>query len=210
MGREKKFEKHLNIFLFCCTMFLIILNAGCGDPMSAGKESYSFSFENDMGGWESKATDTVVGSQIIDWSVIRTTEKAYQDSTSLKLTLDNIGTSGKVWIENSFGAVPGTDYGVTVTYYLGTNDSGSSSSFTVITGASEESPLHADELIYWEGTNHNQGSGSGYVWLQKTYRFRVTAGVEGRVYVFIGVWGTMTAKRSYYFDKIKVKIDRLD
>jgi hypothetical protein len=188
----------------------VLFSISCGDTMSSGKDQYYFSFEKDMDGWEAKSTGTVVGSQVIKWSVERSMERAFQDSFSVKLTLDNIGTSGKIWIENSFAAVPGTDYGVTISFQLATSDYGSSNSFTIIAGASDESPMQADELIYWDGTDQKEGSGAGWVWMSKTYRLRVTAGAEGRVFVYIGVWGTWTIKRSYYIDKVKVKIDRLD
>jgi hypothetical protein len=51
-------------------------------------------------------------------------------------------------------------------------------------------------------------SGTGLVWLSKSYRVSASSGADGRMTVVIGLWGTSEGARSYYIDNVRLLFTR--
>ena len=169
-----------------------------------GSETFVYSFEDDMGGWEKAATDT--DQPTVDWNIERTSNLSREGNYSVKLYLNNVNDKGKIWIQRPFDVKSENDYKVEVSYHFGSSDFGSFNLWKIITGVRNKEPTDADDLQYKGNTWNGESEESGYRWLKKSYEFSVTSGPKGEIWVFIGVWGTWETPRTYYIDDIKVTI----
>jgi len=186
-------------FLYLTAGPLVALGGCC---LFLPTESYTFSFENDMEGWQAKATD--VDDPPVEWSIEHTEEMAKDGSASVKLFLNNLNDKGKIWFERGFELKPNTLYRVTVDFAFATAVFGQMNLWRIIAGVLPDPPQTADDLIYQGDTGNGSDSDVGYKWLQKSYTFDVTSSPDGMLYVFIGVWGTWEVGRTYYIDNVRV------
>jgi hypothetical protein len=186
------------VYLLVCIPLIL---AGCG-VLQIPKQM-DFSFEKDMEGWIAKGTD--LGNPADEWSIERSEEMATNGSTSLKVYLNNLNGSGKIWIERPFDVEPNSYYQVNVEYDFASNDYGDLNLWTVITGALLGPPTTADELVYQRDTGNGADKDDGYKWLHKTYGFDMRTGPEKEIIVIIGIWGTWETARNYYIDNVKIR-----
>ena len=174
-----------------------------------GGADFFFSFEDDMQQWEARAMDLELANSTIDWSIVRSQERAKNGSSALKFYLENWNDMGKIWIERCFVVKPNTLYRVDVSYALASADWGVANFFRIITGILQEPPKTRDELVYQGHTGNGADSDVGYVWLDKSYNFTVQSDWSGKLYVIIGVWGVWETPRTYYLDNLKVVFSQL-
>ena len=148
-------------------------------------QSHRFSFENGMEEWCPRGTD--LDDPPIEWSIERTQEIAWDGNASLKLYLENYNDAGKIWIEQSFDVSPNTRYHVNVRYSFASAAYGDFNLWVIIAGVSSESPQTAEDLTYQGDAGNGADEDVGYVWLDKSYDFRLKSGTDGAIYVFIGI-----------------------
>ncbi len=181
--------------------------AGCNDdpaaPSPGDPVEESFTFDENLEGWQAAATDTL--NPPIEWHVQHTTERARMGSGSVELHLENFNDAGKIWMERGFELDPGVLYQVEVSYAFGTADWGDVNLFTIIAGVHDTAPRDADELTFQGETGHDEGQDAGYVWLDQAYDFLIPAPDDGTAYVALGVWGTWETIRTYYIDEVTVR-----
>jgi hypothetical protein len=165
--------------------------------------TYTYSFENDMQGWNKSGIDLI--NPPINWSVNRTQTMAYNGSYSIRLYLENLNDAGKIWMERIFLVKPNTDYQVNINYYFGTADYGDINLFNLITGVASSNPKQFNDLMFMGDTGHHQET-QDLVWLYKQGSFNVKSSSDGKIVVFIGVWGTWETTRIYFIDDLTVSI----
>jgi hypothetical protein len=195
-----------------CLLVLTLISTNLFAYASADRTSTQaaefFSFENDLEGWNVKATDIFVEDEPIDWSVTRSREQAEDGFTSLKFDVDNFTDAAKVWVERPFTVEPLQTYDVVVEFAFGSPDTGDIGLDRFIAGVLEESPTTAVDLLpsYMEPVSNTHGKSFG--WLKKSYRFAVRSNQSGQLHVAIGFWGQFETGRIYYFDSIGVSLTK--
>lgn len=167
-------------------------------------DEYSFSFEDGMEGWEKKGTD--LENPPIDWAIDRVQELAIDGDASVRLYLSNMNDAGKIWVERAFTVDPNQLYEVTVSYDLASSVYGDFNLWRIITGVVPDRPEDSGDLIYHGDAGNGAESDVGYKWLDKSYDFTVMSNSEGKLYVFIGIWGNWETTRTYYLDNVSVNI----
>ena len=180
----------------------LLVIAGCSQPQELVSNSYSYSFERDMGEWVADGTD--LENQPVEWSVERSQDIASNGKTSVRLYLNNMNDQGKIWIERPFDVLPNHTYQVQVEYDLATADWGDMNLWTIITGVVPKPPKQTGGFVYQGHTGNNAGPEDGFVWVHKSYDSIVRSAQEGNLYVIIGIWGTWETGRTYYIDNVEV------
>ena len=184
-----------------------VLLSGCDDdpvaPSPAEPVEQSFTFSQDMDGWQAAATDTL--NPPIEWHVRHSTEESVVGDGAVELFLENLNDQGKIWMERSFELEPGVFYDVDIEFAFGTSDWGQVNLFTVIAGVHAEPPRDAEDLTFQDDTGHGGDEDVGLVWEDRTYRLSTQAPADGSVYVTIGVWGTWETARTYFVDDVTVR-----
>jgi len=164
------------------------------------------SFESGLGQWTAQAID--LGEPAGTWSIQGTTEEASAGMHSVQLTLDNVSSAGKVWIERELDAAPTQAYDVDISFDLASADFGTLDLWTVIAGAYPAPPRAADELTFQDDTGNGASTDDGYHWVSKSYTVHARSDEEGHLSVTIGVWGTSETARSYYLDNVRLQLTR--
>ncbi len=185
---------------------LAALMVGCeGSPTQVEDGlTYSFSFEEGLDGWAPRGLD--LGDPPVDWEIARSAELSSVGEWSVKFRLDNLTDAGKIWLEHSFEVSPGTTYDVELTYSFASRGFGQVNLWTIIAGALPEAPTEVEDLPFRGDTGNGQDEDVGWVWMDKEYRDWVTTGSEGLIHVVVGVWGTWEGLRTYYVDRIGVRL----
>lgn len=179
--------------------------AGDDAPVGPDQDLQTFSFESGLGSWEPDATD--LDDPAIFWEIDTTTQLADDGDHAVQLRLENLNDAGKIWIERRFDVEPGTEYDVDLTFAFGTGDGGSVNLWTVIAGAHGIDPETRSDLTFQGDTGHEQGLGSGVVWVDKTYALSARSDAAGSLWVSIGVWGTYEVTRTYYLDDVRIRLE---
>ena len=179
---------------------LLLLAAGCDSTDIPSSGTRTFSFEHDMEGWAASGTD--LDNPPAEWSIERAGDIASDGGTAVRLYLNNLNDAGKIWIGRLFHAEPNRAYQVHLEYDLASADWGDMNLWTIITGVMPEPPLQ--KLVYQGDTGNSASREEGFVWLRKSYDFDVVSGLDGQVYVAIGVWGTWETARTYYVDNVAI------
>lgn len=201
MKKNSRFRKGLSaavMILACASAFMF------GTAGNSAADVYVYSFENDMQGWRKDATDLELGDEgKIDWSIARSTDRAYGGIWSLKYYLNNLNDAGKIWIEKPFKLEPYRTYRVTIRFWLASRDKSPVGAFRIIAGATAVNPEIREDLVY-RGDTCNGGK-DGFTWLYKDYVDNyVTADKDGYLWVAVGIWGNWEVPHTYYLDQLIV------
>ena len=174
--------------------------AGCDSEDPFFRRTFSFTFETGLAGWAPDGTD--LDDPPVEWSIEASDERADDGQNSVRLHLENLNDAGKIWIERSFELAPRTTYEVRLSYDFATADFGDVNLWRVIAGAANEDPETVDDLEFQGDTGNGAGEDVGFVWLRKEFTFTATTGSDGRLWVFLGVWGTSEFGRTYFVDGV--------
>jgi hypothetical protein len=167
-------------------------------------QSYFYSFETSMEGWVADATDVPQSPQI-NWSITRSTVRAYHGFWSLAYYIDNYNDATKIWIEKSFTVTPGKTYDVAVSWRFATPDSSHVNNWNLIAAVQTYNPEMREDFVT-VGSTYNGGY-SGWRWINPTYKKRVTVwNSTGKIWVGVGLWGTWEVARTYFVDAVNVAI----
>jgi hypothetical protein len=183
-------------------LVLILTNCGCDKyPLT---ETYSYSFENTLEGWDSSGIS--LDAPFIDWVVDVSDDISSDGDSSIMLYLNNITEESAIWIERYFNLKPHCRYNIHIEYDFASADWSDDSLWTIIT-----SVLPAVSQIkasYQEDTGNDASAEDGFVWLHKSYDFIATTFASGEIYVNIGVYGLPETARTYYIDNINITFTR--
>jgi len=186
---------------FLCLVILVLaVLTGCDNSGIPTSGTYTFSFERDMEEWVANGTD--LDNPPVEWSIERSSDIASDDKTAVRLYLNNMNDTGKIWIERIFDGEPDRTYQVRIEYDFASADWGDMNLWTIITSVSPQ-PL-VPGLLYHGDTGNSARPEDGFVWLRKSYDFNVKSGPDGKLYVLIGVWGTWETARTYYLDNVSI------
>jgi hypothetical protein len=200
--------------------------AALGLPiLGLGQTQTTFSFEQNMEGWESDAampnapcfvTSNFAYPQCQQPStpvdrlaaIQRTSDTAYEGSHSLRFTMDGTLDEGTAWVIRPFAVSPGGRYRVHLQFYL----SPPRVPWPNIVYAGSTRPRG---LLHAPGPPQSDFSPCcpGYTptnvagWGQYSYLAEVTADDSGTVWVALGFWADYEGNQSYYIDNITVAID---
>ena len=191
-------------------LLLGIVTGGVGraDPAQAATQFF-YSFEAGMQGWMPRATDVADEGCSAQWSVTRSSARATQGTQSLRFSLDNCTDAGKIWAQRTFVGTPGATYLVRMGLDFASADFGDFNNWMLVAGASPSAPGSDDLIANARGdTGNGAQEDVGYQWLHKEVSTTVVAGPDGRVVVYVGVWGTYEVARTYYVDSIALEFSR--
>lgn len=182
------------------------LFTGCDDgPAGPADEiTFSTSFENGLDGFAADGTD--LDDPPVEWSVERSDERAESGQWSVRLRLENLNDAGKIWIERSFEVEPGALHQVRIVFDFASADFGDVNLWRIIAGASGADPETVDDLSFQDDTGNGAVSDAGFLWSRKEYLVATTADPDGRLWVFLGVWGTSEFSREYFVDDVEILI----
>jgi len=172
----------------------------------SSSQSFFYSFENTFSGWDTTGTDLQLGDTTLVWSIHPTNELAIDSSFSMRYYLENYNDAGKIWLQKPFVVEQHTDYIVSIDYKFATSDFGLANLWTIITGVHLSPPTIAQELIYQGHTGNGFDFDTGYIWLDKNYKFTINSDTSSNLWIVIGVWGTYEGPRTYYFDSLSIQI----
>lgn len=200
-------------YLLAAGLFLL---SGCGGgPTGAPTPTpvtYSFSFETDWEGWAVQSTDLELGGGLINWSVTRSQDQAFDGNTSVKFYLENFNDAGKVWIERPFSVAPNAKYQVTLDYafYPGCSPD-EIVPLTIITGVFQSPPQTGSEIQSAAQRPCHQGDPSvmNPQWVTKTFQFTSTSAESARLYVVIGIWGTWETAMTTWVDSVHITLTEM-
>lgn len=185
-------------------LYLGVMFSGCIDNNPPFIDSFQYSFESGLDGWEKDGTD--LSDPEINWSIDVTDEKSYDGLYSVRLYLDNMNDAGKIWMEKQFNVTAHTIYEVTISYMFGTRDFGDFNLFRIITGATIDNPETAGNLIFQDDTGHHLDNETGFIWTTRSYTTTVHIDESETMYIMLGVWGTWETTRTYYIDAVNISI----
>ncbi len=188
----------------------VALAAGCSDSAARPpvlRFSERWSFEDGLEGWQTRGLDLELAGGEIAWSIVPSTARASDGSTSLELHLDNLNDAGKIFIQRAIVLEPETDYDVALRFDLATQDWGDVNFFAIVAGALNSAPASGAEIAALDqGSTRSGGGETVWVWIPKTVGTRVHTGPGGQVFVVVGIWGTFEAPRTYYLDHVAVDV----
>ncbi|MDH7479421.1 MAG: hypothetical protein QHH02_05375 [Syntrophomonadaceae bacterium] len=184
-------------------LLLTALVLGCR-AVTAPPQTYCFSFEKDLEGWQPAGTD--LDNPPVRWFIKRSSEQSRDGRYAAKFYLNNLNDMAKIWMQRGFPVKPGRIYRVKVDYTFASADWGNLNLWQIIAGAAPYPPQASADLVFQEDTGNGSPRNSGYVWLDKSYQFRTESSPGGELYVYLGVWGTWETPRIYYLDSVKVTI----
>lgn len=167
------------------------------------------SFEDGFDGWAERATEVMVGDDDeIDWEIERSVDRSFAGDVAVRMFADNRTDAARLWIERSVQLATSATYDVTIEFAFATADWSDVNLWTVLAGAVTERPDGAEELTptHRDDTRAGDPPGEGFVWQERSYQTTVTTGVDGEVWIVIGVWGTSEFQRTYYLDDVRVRL----
>jgi hypothetical protein len=184
---------------------VLLVGTGCTGATDPASRTLVFSFERNMEGWLADGAD--LKDPPVEWSIERSEDIASHGNMAVRLYLNNVNDAGKIWIERCLTVPDSATYRVHIEYDLASADWGDVNLWTTITGVAATSPESAADLRYQEDTGNGAASNRGFVWSHRSYDFELAPAEGGRMYAFIGVWGTWETARTYYLDNISVSIE---
>jgi len=179
-----------------------VLLGGCGP---ATQTSGSYSFEGSLQGWAPAAVDVAAPDAPLDWSVSASTERSFDGTWSARMFVVNDTDAAKVWISRTYRLSPSRNYDVHVEFALGSSDPDPASAFRILAGVAKTLPANGDEAISLARENTANGGASTVTWLLKQYDSTASTDASGTLTAVIGVWGTASGTRTYYFDAVAVE-----
>ncbi len=196
-------------YILIAMLFSSSLFGGNGGRTISQEATEFFSFENDMEGWTTNATDLELAGGLIDWSITRSQEMTKDGNTSLRFYLQNDNDMGKVWIEKPFAVESNQIYQVSIEYELASRDY-EDSNFGLITGILKKQPRTRDDLIpaYQDDARNGSNTDKGYRWINKRYEFTVRSDEERVLHAVIGIVGNFEAGGIYYVDSVRVTLSK--
>ena len=112
-------------------------------------------------------------------------------------------------MERAFELEPGATYDVDAAFDFASADFGDIGLWTIIAGVSEADPETPDDLDFRDETGNGASDDVGHVWGERTYPLgTATAGLEGLLWVALGVWGTFETPRTYFIDDVELTFTR--
>lgn len=169
-------------------------------------QSYFYSFENTFSGWDTSGIDLQLGDTTIAWSIHPSNEYAADSVYSMQFYLENYNDAGKIWIQKPFSVNPQKDYIIIINYKFASMDFGMANLWTIITGVHLSPPDSAQELYYQGNTGNGFDFDTGYVWLDKNYKFNINSETSDSLWIVIGIWGNWEVPRTYYIDSLSISI----
>jgi hypothetical protein len=186
--------------LFCSLLIL----QGCDNGKYPLSESYSFSFENVLEGWDKSGLQ--LDTSLVDWAVEISDDISSDGEYSMMLYLNNINEDGAVWIERYFNLKPNCRYNIHIDYDFASADWSNDNLWKIITSALPA--VSQIKVSYQEDTGNGASAEDGFVWVHKSYDFIATTFSSGQIYVNIGVQGLPETARTYYLDNINITFTR--
>ena len=190
----------------------------------SGQAPATFSFEDNMEGWESDAampqglctrlpliypecftnpTPPAVDKMA---AIRRTAERAFDGTHSVKFTLDGTSDEGTAWILRSFPAAAARRYRVALQFYV----TGAPWPNIAYAGPSRprastlaQGPPQTDFLVV--GGQCVQTTVPG--WFQCSYLTEVTTDASGLIWAGIGIWADYEVGATFYLDDVSVTIN---
>ena len=181
---------------------ICVFLGACGPPTQT---SGSYSFEGSLQGWTPAAIDVAAPGSLLDWSVSPSTERSFGGVWSARIFLVNDTDDGKVWISRTYRLLPSRNYDVHVEFALGTSDADPASAFRVLAGVARSVPANGDEAISLARDDTANGGSPAVTWVFKQYDSTVSTDATGALTAVIGIWGTTSGTRTYYFDAVAIE-----
>jgi len=166
------------------------------------EESQFYSFEDDLQGWTSNATDLDSGSGSIE-RVEQYALGGEDGKYSINFDLNSVNENGKVWIEKPFMVEPGRKYKVGLDYAFHSTDCTIEPRFRIISGVFRRSPETGEDLT---AAVQEKTTSCTWGWLHKSYDFTIKSKKSDTLYLVIGLWGTQKGHRTYNVDSVCVTI----
>jgi len=192
-----------------CVLLVAMSWPGKLKAYQASEIDETYSFENDFEGWTIRSNQAEPN---LPPPVIRSQERATDGLTSLRVEVNRQSIFQTVWLERAFTVEPNQIYDVEIDYALASKDCCRSNPSYILTGVINQSPdpdpLRHELSPAGQGIADNgETTFSDYKWLNKSYQFTARTDAQGGLYVVIGITGG-EALRSYFFDKLHIKITR--
>lgn len=189
--------------LITATLALAAVLGGCEDSTGPdNRETFTFSFEDDLDGWTAKGID--LDEPPVTWSITQSEDTATVGDGAAKYVLDNVNDAGKIFLQRSFELDPDTEYDVRIEFDFATADWGDANHWTILAGTHTSPPEDRDDLDDQGDTANGEDEEGDHVWLEKSYNLQATSDDEGNVIVTVGVWGTYEVERTYYIDDLRI------
>ena len=192
---------------------VLLFAAGCDDSTSPDDRQVTVrtSFEQGLGEWSTHATDVMVGGEELEWSVVPSTDRASDGTTSVRFRAENRSDAAKLWIQRPLELRPNTRYRVSIEFAFATADRGAVNLWRIMAGALPSAPTTTADLEpTFRGETGSPSDDEGYDWLAKSYEVMVMTGADGRLFIVVGVWGTYEVTRTYYVDDVRVTAERVN
>ena len=162
---------------------------------------YSESFENSFGGWipdhQIDCEDTIPPSCVFNWSIKRSTQRAYDGIYSLEGYLDGSNDDGTIWVERPFALAPNSVVDQKVSFYLW-SEFISITKWPVVAYIGLSNPERERDFNIIGGTDEAAG------WKRYAYETKITTDSTGIVWVAFGFGATWEAPRTYFLDFVQV------
>jgi len=181
---------------------ICVLAGACGPPTQT---SGSYSFEGSLQGWAPAAVDVAAPGAPVDWSISPSTERSFAGTWSARLFLVNDTRAAKVWMSRTYRLSPSRSYDVHVEFALGTSDPDPAGAFRILAGVTRSLPANGDEAIVLAREDTANGGSQEVTWLSKQYDSIASTDASGNLTAVIGIWGTASATRTYYFDAVGIE-----
>ncbi len=186
--------------VFCSLLIL----QGCSCDKYPLSETYTYSFKNNMEGWDNSGIS--LDTPLIDWVVDVSDDISSDGDYSVMLYLNNITEESAIWIDRYYNLKPHCRYSVHIEYDFASADWSDDSLWTII--ASVLPASSQIKAMYQEDTGNGASAEDGFVWLHKSYDLIATTFSSGEIYVNIGVRGLPQTARTYYIDNINIIFTR--
>jgi hypothetical protein len=202
-------KSQTGVLLFLGMAFVSASSSSTAVQAQTSSTQFFYSFETSLQGWTPRATDVADEGCSGQWSVTRSSARATHGTQSLRFSLNNCTDAGKIWAQRTFVGTPGATYRLRMSFDFASADFGDFNNWSWVAAASSSSPGSDEIMANAQGdTGNGAQEDVGYQWLHKEVSTTVTAGPDGRVVVYVGVWGTYEVARTYYVDSIWLEFSR--
>jgi hypothetical protein len=165
----------------------------CGSPP---QQSFFFSFEGSLQGWDPRGIDLAVGDQLEAWSITSDPAAPFDGDSSARFFLQNTNGTGKIWLERSFTLASSGRYRAHLDFAASAaSDAGPPD--RLIAGFLPSSPRNADQL---QAALQPDGI-TGVAWTPHSYDVEIQGPA---VTVVIGIVGASKGPRVDHLDAVTV------
>jgi hypothetical protein len=184
------------------TLALVFVGCDSGGITVVPEVEATFGFEDGLGSWEGLTSSGGDGTA----AVASSAAQASSGSSSVRLRLDDPSGSGAALITRAFALEPNQDYGIELSFDLGSSDGPGTTAWRVLAGATSARPGEAASVP----ARGDTGTDGASLFERRNVGLEGTTAADGELWISVGVGQATGGARDYFLDEVEVVLTRRD